>query len=195
MRSGFAVGCAAFLGTLGLGVVPVVANAAPGSPAGIRSGSQLATRTDPFAVHIDTIGSSQYSAVYGGSWQGVTGIDHIGVVDTSGNQTEASNFMSAISASAASSTAAGSAVKYELTNVPHTYAQLSALTNEIASDEPTLESSGVQPVRWGPDPAASVVQVSILNYSPATAALIENRFGANWVEVSSQLITKLPTRA
>lgn len=75
---------------------------------------------------------------------------------------------------------------YELRPVERSYAALEALTQRLVQAMPSLKSRGVEPVRFGPEPASNTVEVEIPDYTAARARLITDQFGDDVTVVAGE---------
>jgi hypothetical protein len=149
------------------------------------------TVSSPFASDVDAMGSSStYSNVYGGIWQGSTGVYHVDVATTSASASSLSAFEASVE-----SEAQDAAARYTFTSVARTYAELAQLTTAIAGDTSMLNADGVRLVQWGPDVRSNTVQIYVLDYLPSVVSILDSLLGATQISISSKVISAPPIRA
>ncbi|HVC15342.1 MAG TPA: hypothetical protein VND62_10840 [Acidimicrobiales bacterium] len=130
------------------------------------------------------LGASRYSDVYGGMWKDTTDTLHICVVESG---VRVSVFIAEIERLA---TELGR--KCAVSPVAHTWQELASLTPMI-SETPGLESAGIRPVAWGPDPASNSILVRVIGSVDAARALFDEQFGSGRVTVEPW-VGELPWR-
>jgi hypothetical protein len=75
----------------------------------------------------------------------------------------------------------GPQASYKLVTVANSEAKLESITMQIAGDRALLARHGVQLTTWGPDAASNTMQASMLDYTAAKAAWLQNEFGGSGV--------------
>jgi hypothetical protein len=128
-----------------------------------------------FASTVETLGTTRFQSAYGGQELSPSGRLAVYVVAAHG-----AGFLSAMRGEAAHS--AGAA--YEVAYVPHSWAQLDALTMRIAKQEPAWRARGIQLAQWGPDAASSRVAITLRSYTGTAGRELLASYGAGWVSVS-----------
>ena len=73
-----------------------------------------------------------------------------------------------------------------------TWKELASLTPMIG-ETPGLESAGIRPVAWGPDPASNSILIQVIGSVDAAGALFDEQLGSGWVTVESW-VGELPRR-
>jgi hypothetical protein len=140
-----------------------------------RPAAKAPPQTFPDAVA--AIGTTKFQDAYGGQETTPSGRLVIYVVAAHG-----ASLVSAIHSEAAHS--AGS--EYSVAYVPHSWAQLNALTTTIAQQEPRWRAAGIQLARWGPDAASSKVTIDLRAYTATAAGELLHNYGSEWVSVSHE---------
>jgi hypothetical protein len=176
------------------GVLGSSAQASPQSPQAKRADLQsaikkIASVKSPALTLEDTIealGQSSYADSYGGL-----------TVTQSGPETAAPSHITVYLVRSAAQTAryvaaigdhavVGSASKYSVVYVSHSWAQLNALTMKIESQRARWQTKGIDLERWGPDAASNRVIINLKSYSQAAARSLLASYGAKWISVSHQ---------
>ncbi len=130
----------------------------------------------PFETRIETLGTTQFQSAYGGLGSSSSGSPVIYVVAAHG-----AAFLSAVRDEATRNAEA----KYAVSYVPHSWAQLNALTMKIAGEEKARwRQRGIQLARWGPDAASSKVVIELQSYTAVAERELLSSYGPAWVSVS-----------
>jgi hypothetical protein len=132
----------------------------------------------PLVTGVETLGATEFQRAYGGHETSSSG--HLAVLYVVRGATQAAAFLSAVRDEA---TRSGQA-EYEVAYVPHSFAQLEALTNSIALDGSRWQARGITLAEWGPDAATSKVVITLRSYTAAAARELLATYGASWVSVS-----------
>lgn len=137
----------------------------------------------PPRVHLPTavagLGETQYPDAYGGLTARVTRPDEpaclmmtIYVVAS-----RAEPFLAAVRRQAAASPD----TRYTIAHVPHTWAELSALAQQIEDAKDYWRDRGADVSTAEPDAAASKVVVTLLGYHAAAASALATAYGHDWI--------------
>jgi hypothetical protein len=129
-------------------------------------------------TRVETLGTTKFQKAYGGHETSPSG--HLAVLYVVRGATQAAAFLSAVHDEA---TRSGRA-EYEVAYVPHSFAQLEALTSKIAGDGSRWQARGIKLAEWGPDAASSKVVIRLRSYTAAAAREVLANYGAGWVSVS-----------
>jgi hypothetical protein len=81
--------------------------------------------------------------------------------------------------------------EYAVAYVPHSWAQLNALTMKIARQEKARwRARGIQLARWGPDAASSKVVIELRSYAAAAGRELLANYRPGWVSVSHKSLNQ-----
>ena len=75
------------------------------------------------------------------------------------------------------------ATAYTVVHVPHPWAELAALAQQIEDARRQWRARGVHLGTADPDPAASKVIVTVANYDPAAVRALTDAYGDDWISV------------
>jgi hypothetical protein len=129
----------------------------------------------PFETRVEALGTTTFQNSYGGQEKSASAALVIYVVAA-----HSASFLSAVRVQAARSGRA----EYEVAYVPHSWAQLNALTIRIARDGPRWRARGVDLAEWGPDAASNKVVIELRSYNAAAGRKLLAAYGAGMVSVS-----------
>ena len=129
----------------------------------------------PVAAKVEKLGTTKFQSAYGGQDRSPSGRLVIYVVAAQGDA-----FLPAVRDEAARSPQAD----YNVAYVPHSWAQLNALTIQIARDRARWRERGIELARWGPDAASSKVVITLRSYTAAAERELLAGYGPDWVSVS-----------
>jgi hypothetical protein len=84
-------------------------------------------------------------------------------------------------------------VRVQIITARHSAREMSAVIRQLSHDRPALKSRGIELSSWGPDLYANIVVVGLRHYSPARAAYLVHRYGADLLTVTprSEVIVPL----
>ena len=162
--------------------ISAATGASAGTPAGQAPSKPLSRHlagppAASLASTVETLGTKRFQSAYGGQELSPSGSLTVYVVAAHG-----AGFLSAMRDEAARSAAAA----YEVAYVPHSWAQLDALTMRIARQEPGWRARGIRLAQWGPDAASSKVTITLRSYTGAAERELLATYGAGWVSVSHE---------
>jgi hypothetical protein len=72
--------------------------------------------------------------------------------------------------------AAGGPATVDIVQVAHSYVALLGVAHDIAARQTSLETAGIDPVAWYPDPASNTVRVELRGYSAGVAEDLSNLY-------------------
>jgi len=130
------------------------------------------------------LGQAEYPDAYGGLTARLTGPDESPAITmtiyvVTGPASEADSFLAAVREQSARSPG----TRYTVVDVPHTWAELTALAQAIEDARDQWRSRGVQLSGADPDAAASKVIVTVRAYRPAAAGALTAVYGDDWISV------------
>ena len=136
---------------------------------------------------VQNLGATTYQDAYGGmtvspATQETAPPSHITIYVVA-TVPDAAQFLTAIQNAAA--TPGGRSTSYSVVDVAHSWAQLNALTLQIAQQHSTLLDRGIDLAMVGPDPSTNKVAISLKSYTPATAQAVSATYGTGWTSVSA----------
>ncbi len=120
---------------------------------------------EPLAGRIGSLGETSYPAVYAGVRIDSGALD---VYVTSGDDS------ALLAAIGAVNTAH---LPYTVIQVPRSYGAQLATSQWIAQDQKTLNSQGIVPEWWGPDPASDAIQVAFQQPTSSQLTTLQNTIG------------------
>lgn len=130
------------------------------------------------ATRVAKLGTTKFPSAYGGHETSPSG--HLAVLYVVRGAAHAAAFVSAVREEAAH----GPEADFEVADVPHSWAQLNALTTRIAQDGPRWRARGIELARWGPDAASSKVVITLRSHTAAAGRELLAAYGPDWVSVS-----------
>jgi hypothetical protein len=159
----------------------------PGTPAIKNPPTVVAPPPLTLQDVVQNLGATTYQDAYGGmtvspSTQETVPPSYITVYVVA-TAPDAAQFLTAIQNAAA--TPGGESTSYSIVDVTHSWAQLSALTMEIAQQHGTWHDRGIDLAMVGPDPSTNKVAISVTSSTPAAAAALSASYGTGWISVSA----------
>jgi hypothetical protein len=172
-------------------IVPGRASATTGGRAAQASKSPpAAVKPPPLTLQdiVQNLGATTYQDAYGGMTVSPTtqetGVPGHITIDVVAAAPDAAQFLSAIRTAAA--TPGASQTSYSVVDVPHSFAQLYALTLKMAQQRSTWRSRGISLEMWGPDPSSGKVAITLDSYTSAAAQSLYSSYGKSWTSVSAK---------
>ncbi|MGH3201016.1 MAG: hypothetical protein ACRDOA_01515 [Streptosporangiaceae bacterium] len=136
------------------------------------------------------LGETGYPEAYGGLTAHLTGSGAI-TMTLYVVAARAEPFVAAVRDQAARNPAA----EYTVVHVPHTWAKLTALAQEIEDARGQWRARGVHIGTADPDAAASKVIITLANHHPAAASALRASYGDDWISVVSSSARYIPLAA
>jgi hypothetical protein len=136
---------------------------------------------------VQNLGATRYQDAYGGMTVSPAGQEtavpsHITIYVVA-TAPDTARFLSAIQRAAA--TPGGRATSYSIVDVTHSWAQLNALTLQIAQQHGTWHGRGIDLAMVEPDPSTNKVAISVTSSTPAAVRALSASYGTGLVSVSA----------
>jgi hypothetical protein len=133
------------------------------------------------------LGETEYPEAYGGLTARLPGSGAI-TMTVYVVAAQAEPFLAAVREQAARSPG----TSYTVVHVPHTWADLTALAQQIQDAKLQWRSRGIHLGTVTPDAPASKVIVTLPNHDPAAAAALSTAYGDDWISVTSSRARHVP---
>lgn len=139
---------------------------------------------------VANLGETQYPDVYGGLTARLARPDEPAAITMTIYvvAARAEPFLAAIRRQAANSPE----VRYTIAHVPHTWAELNALAQQIEDAKDYWRDRGAELSTAEPNAAASKVMVTLLDYHAAAASSMTSAYGHDWISVEPSSARYVP---
>ena len=174
-------------GAVGLAVAGLILFSFVSSQASARTPEQPTNsgqNTNSFAAKVNTLGRLRFPASFVGTSMSAGGVLVIHTTGSTDGELRA----------AVARLGHRFKKSYSFVRVIHGWSQLEKLTARIAADTKWQRDHKIQLAQWGPDSANGRVIITLQRYTSLAAREIVSRYGAGWVTVSTNSMSRLPQR-